>query len=184
MENKLFELGILIGRFQTFHSGHEDIFNKAVQICERVGVFVGSSQEKGTYKNPFSYETRERILKKVFGDSIYVFPLPDIGVGNNSKWGDYVLENVIKRFGKAPDLLVSGKEERRLDWFDSINGVSVAELYVPKTINISATAMREMFLRDDYENWKRYTNPVLWDEYENLRQEVLLSKDNTFTDSI
>jgi cytidyltransferase-like protein len=183
-QKKAFSLGVTVGRFQTFHTGHEYMIDKAIRICDTVGVFVGSSQESGTEKNPFSYETRERLLKKLFGDRIAVYPLPDIGVGNNSSWGDYVLKNIRERFGRAPELLVSGKEARRVDWFDSARGVNVAELYLPKIIDISATKMREFFITDNFEEWKKYTNPKLWDEYESLRAEVLVSKDNHFTASL
>ena len=184
MSSKPFELGIILGRFQTFHTGHEYMINTAAAICDRLAVIVGSSQESGTIKNPFDYETRERILKKLFGNSVEVYPLPDIGVGNNSAWGDYVLENVRKFCGKAPDLLVSGKESRRLDWFDETQGVSAAELYVPKTIDISATKMREFFITDNFAEWKKYTNPILWDEYEQLKAAVIAAKDNLETASL
>lgn len=184
MKAKPYKLGILVGRFQTLHSGHEDMINRAIALCERVGVFVGSSNESGTSKNPFSYDTREKMLKTVFGDNVFVYPLPDIGVGNNSTWGDYVLKNVVERFGEMPDLLISGKEARRVSWFDSVEGTSIAELYIPKTIDISATEMREHFINNDVESWREYTNPKLWNMYDELRKEVLKSKDNTATESI
>ena len=184
MNNKPYRLGILVGRFQTLHSGHTDMINRAIELCDKVGIFVGSSNESGTSKNPFSYETREDMLKTVFGNVVFVFPLPDIGVGNNSTWGDYVLKNVVDRFGEMPDLLVSGKEARRVSWFDSVDGASIAELYIPKTIEISATEMRDFLINDDCESWKKYTDSKLWGKYEKLRQEVLLSKDNSETHSI
>lgn len=184
MNSKPYKLGIIVGRFQTFHTGHESMINTAVTLCEKVGVFVGSSQESLTMKNPFSYEERERILRKVFSDKIEIYPLPDVGVGNNSKWGEYVLENVEKRFHRLPDILVSGKEGRRVDWFDCEKGFSIAELYVPKTIYISATTMREHLINDDFESFKQYTSEVLWDEYDNFRETVLKCKDNLVTSSI
>ncbi len=184
MTEKPYKLGIIVGRFQTFHTGHEYMIDSAIRLCDRVGVFVGSSQESGTLKNPFTYEARERILRKVFSDKIDIFPLPDIGVGNNSKWGDYVLKNVCDNYGEPPSLLVSGKEGRRLDWFDSIMGLSVAELYVPKTIYISATKMREHLINDDFESWKTYTSEVLWDDYDEFRETVINCKDNLKTSSI
>ncbi len=184
MNNKPYRLGILVGRFQTLHSGHTDMINRAIELCDKVGIFVGSSNESGTSKNPFSYETREDMLKTVFGNEVFAFPLPDIGVGNNSTWGDYVLKNVVDRFGEMPDLLVSGKEARRVSWFDSVDGASIAELYIPKTIEISATEMRDFLINDDCESWKKYTDSKLWGKYEKLRQEVLLSKDNSETHSI
>ena len=151
MENKPFRLGLVVGRFQTLHTGHEDMIRKAIALCDRVGLFVGSSQESGTFKNPFSYELRREMLTDVFGSNVCVYPLPDIGVGNNAKWGDYVLGQVTERFGRLPDLVVSGKEERRLDWFDSIAGNGISELYVPKSIEMSASQMRQFFAEDDFE---------------------------------
>lgn len=182
--NKPYKLGFLVGRFQPLHSGHEDMINRAIELCDRVGVLIGSSNESGTSKNPFTYETREEMLKTVFGDSICVCSLPDIGVGNNSTWGDYVLKNVVDRFGEMPELLISGKEARRVSWFDSVEGASIAELYIPKTIDISASQMREHFIDNDVESWKKYTNSKLWNMYEKLRQEVLGSKDNNETHSM
>ena len=184
MENKPYRLGITVGRFQTFHRGHQYMIDKAVALCEKVGVFIGSSQESGTAKNPFDYETRKWLLTKIYGDRISVYPLPDIGVGNNSCWGDYVLDNVTERFGETPDLLVSGKEARRIDWFDSVKALTIAELYVPKIIDISASQMRGYFLSGDAEAWKRYSDPVLWDEFEPLRAVVEAAQGNTETASL
>lgn len=181
---KMYELGVLVGRFQTIHKGHVEMIEKALALCDTVGVFVGSSQESRTEKNPFSYEEREIMLKAVFGERIYVYPLPDIGVGNNSKWGDYVMKNVKERFGILPDLSVSGKEDRRASWLDSEEGKSVAELYIAKTIDISATQMREFLISDDRENWEKYTDEKLYPMYDSMRKIVISSKDNKNTESI
>lgn len=181
---KAFRLGILVGRFQMLHAGHEMMIRTALLTCERVALFVGSSQESGTEKNPFSYELREKILRTMFGNLIEIYPLPDIGVGNNGTWGDYVLRNVENRCGFRPDLLVSGREERRLDWFDSEEGKTVAELYIPKTIEISASALRALLIADDFESWAGFVSPALHPLYPELRAIVMASKDNTQTASI
>lgn len=184
MSNKPYKLGIVVGRFQSFHTGHENMINTAVMMCDKVLLLVGSSQESGTMKNPFTYEERKRILHKIFGDQIHIYPLPDIGAGNNNKWGRYVFNNVKKYLNQSPDLLVSGKEQRRLDWFDNVDDLSIAELYIPKKIDITATRMREHLLNDEFEKWKTYTNKKIWDEYDNFRKTVYLCKDNTYTESI
>lgn len=184
MGNKPFTLGIMVGRFQTLHSGHEFMIDKAIELCDEVGIFVGSSQESGTNKNPFSYELRKELLETIYGDSIKIYPLSDIGVGNTSKWGDYVLQNVLDRFGKYPDLIVSGRESRRVDWLSGDIGKTIAEIYVPKTIEISASQMRDFFVENNFDEWKKYTNPKYWDKYETLRKIVLESMNNTETESI
>ena len=184
MEKKPFRLGLVVGRFQTLHTGHEDMIGKAIALCDCVGIFVGSSQESGTFKNPFSYALRREMLMDVFGGSVRVYPLPDIGVGNNGTWGEYVLKNVNAQYHCAPDLLISGKEVRRVSWFDGIAGVRISELYIPKAIDISASQMRAFLLEGDRESWQRYTNCALWGQYDSLRQLVLESKDNDMTASI
>ncbi len=184
MIDKPFSLGILVGRFQAIHSGHEQMIRTALSLCQRVGIFVGSSQESGTATNPFSYDTRQELLRLLFGNQVDIFPLPDIGVGNNGTWGEYVLKNVADRYQCAPDLLISGKELRRVSWFDGIEQVRISELYIPKTIEISASQMRSFFLEDDRQSWQRYTNPVLWGQYDALRRQVLSSKDREDTASI
>ena len=184
MAEKPYKLGILVGRFQTVHTGHCMMIGKAAELCERVGIFVGSSQEYRTAKNPFTYEEREEMLRAVCPECVSIFPLPDIGVGNNARWGEYVLKNVLDRFGMMPELSVSGKEERRASWLEGELGAEVAELYVPKTIDISATAMREFFLRDDRAAWQSYTDERLWGMYDTLREAVIASKDNMNTKSI
>ena len=182
--DKPFALGILVGRFQTLHAGHQQMIETALALCGQVGIFIGSSQESGTRKNPFPYELRKKMLENLFGSRVSIYPLPDIGVGNTAAWGDYVLENVKKRFGRLPDLLVSGKEARRLDWFDSVEGVRIAELYIPKTIEISASRMREFLLRDDRASWERYVNQEIHSLYPELRALVLASQENENTMSI
>lgn len=184
MNEKPFSLGILVGRFQTIHSGHEQMIRTALALCSRVGIFVGSSQESGTAQNPFPYATRAGLLRLLFGDEIQIYPLPDIGVGNNGAWGGYVLEHVRAQYGRYPDLLISGKEERRINWFDGVGEVDISELYIPKTIHISASQMRAFFLDGDRESWQRYTNPILWGQYDTLRRLVLESKDHGETASL
>ena len=181
---KPYRLGIVVGRFQTFHNGHRQMIAKAVELCDEVGVFIGSSQEAGTVKNPFDYETRKRLIGSLYGETVRIYPLPDIGVGNNARWGAYVLEQVTARFSEPPDLMISGKEERRIDWFDGVEGVSVAELYVPKTIDISATRMRSFFLENDFESFRAFSPEEFWPEFAALREIVLAAQANPETASI
>ena len=181
---KPYELGILIGRFQTLHAGHVMMIDKAIELCGEVGLFVGSSQESMTENHPFSYEVRKEMLEKVFGDRLKIYPLVDIHVGNYSGWGEYVLQNVVERFGRSPDLLISGKEERRINWFDGVSGLRISELYIPKLIDISASEMRAFLLKDDEASWKEYSPEALHGMYRTLRQIVLQSAGNTETDSL
>ena len=184
MSEKPFRFALLVGRFQMLHLGHVDMIRKALECADRVGILIGSSQESGTRTNPFSYELRAEILKKVFGEQILVAPLPDIHVGNVPRWGEYVLDTAEHAFKVTPDLFVSGKEGRRESWFSGENGRTMAELTVPKTIEISASELRELLTLGKRKEWRTYVDPKLWPLYPRLREAVLLSRDETETDSI
>ncbi len=89
-------ISLFIGRFQPFHVGHlQDIAN-ALSFSEKVIIAIGSSQEKGTNENPFSYEERREMIKKTL-DAEHVtaygfFPIPDIN--DDSAWVSHVIKIV------------------------------------------------------------------------------------------
>ena len=175
-DKKIFRLGMVLGRFQPLHAGHEEIIRAALARCERVCVLVGSAQEMGTEKNPFSYALRRELLADVFGHELSVYPLPDAGLGNNSAWGGYVLQKVRDYIGVGPDLFVSGEEQRRESWFaPQVRAGEITELFVPKTVDISAERMRVFLKENNLMAWQAYTNPCLWSYYETLRELVLSS---------
>ena len=182
IDPKPYELGFLLGRFQPVHIGHEDMIDQAISMCREVAVFIGSSQESGTAINPLSFEQRKELIENVYGKSVKVYPIPDIGVGNVSEWGEYVLKTVENRCGKAPDLFISGKEERRLEWFNGEKGKALSEWIIPKTIDISASRLREMLILGD--EWKKYVNPKNIEKYESLKEQFIKTRSKTETESI
>ena len=181
---KPYKFGLILGRFQTFHKGHKQIIDTACRLCDKAAVFIGSAQESGTEKNPFTYEQRKAMIEKTCRRGVAVYPIDDIGVGNNSKWGEYVVKCVKERCGELPDLFVTGKEERRIDWFDGIEGLDLAELYVPKTIDISASVLRGYMLDGDAASWRKYMPKALWGDFDVMRRIVENSFENKKTDSI
>ena len=74
---KPYNTGLICGRFQTFHKGHEKLVETALLLCNRVLILIGSSQECGTERNPFNINTRTKILKEIYGDR------PEIMIGND-----------------------------------------------------------------------------------------------------
>ena len=182
---KKYSLGMVVGRFQTFHHGHEQMIRYALDQCETIIIMIGSAQESNNQKNPFDYEFRHNILSTIFQQEIqegkiFLAPLTDLGVGNNTTWGDHLINIVIKTCGRRPDAMISGEEERRTKWFRAKHG-PIEQVYVPKTINISATAMREHMLNNNRESWQEFTNPKIWPMYDVMRQLLIAAQANTET---
>lgn len=77
---KPYDVGLICGRFQTFHKGHEKLINTGLMLCDRVLILIGSAQEYGTERNPLNINTRTNMLKTVYGDNpnIMIYGLSDM----------------------------------------------------------------------------------------------------------
>ncbi len=178
---KIFNSGLIVGRFQVFHLGHYDIVSKALDICDKVILFIGSSQESRTSKNPLTFEERRDMIAETFQtDNLIILPLPDAGIGNNEKWGEYVLSQISKPY-ITPEIAISGRESRRSTWFDTCN---ISEMFVAKTIEVSATEMRNYLKNGDKDSWMKYSPEAIHHRYEELRKIILDTQDITYTKSI
>lgn len=144
---KKYKYGLYIGRFQPIHIGHESIIRKMLNECERVIIAIGSAQESGTAKNPFSLEQRADLITNVFyreriEGRLKIMPLEDReNPSNDASWGDYVFQKVYNRFYIFPDVIYEGEEAERNNWYDNRN---VEIIRVSRTdIPVSATLVRE-----------------------------------------
>lgn len=153
MEKK-YKCGLYIGRFQPIHIGHESIIRKMLNECEQIIVAVGSAQESGTERNPFTFEQRADLIINVFYHYIIagrmsVIPLRDrINPANDASWGDYVFQNVWDITHQVPDVVYEGEEAERNTWYDNLD---VEVVRVPRTnIPVSATELRESIKNREY----------------------------------
>ena len=174
---KVYDCGLLCGRFQTFHVGHESLIDTGLKLCDRMIVLVGSSQESGTERNPFNIVTRISVIKEVFDtDRVMVYALSDLTNENDitPDWGRYVLSNVDRYIYKAPELMIYGNDESRSKWFDPEDIKDTSEFIIPRSrIPISATELRKMMVFDDRKEWMKWVNPRLHKMYDQLRAELM-----------
>ena len=97
--------GCVLGRFQFFHYGHEQLIVEAAKLCEKLTVFIGSSQEYGTVKNPLTYKQRKAVVLRCLEfNSIKdyrVLPAPDV-LYDDEVWEDGLAENYTFATYRAP----------------------------------------------------------------------------------
>ena len=175
---KQYNYGLVCGRFQTFHLGHEKLIDTALDMCEKVLVFIGSAQESGTERNPYDIELRKRILRAVYGDrkDLILEGLDDLTNENDITpvWGRYVLDNTIRIIGRAPDVIIFGNDEERGKWFDDDDIQGIDQYEIPRgNIPISATMIRQMMIDDERDNWERWVNPKIYPLYDEMREKLL-----------
>lgn len=141
---KPYDVGLICGRFQTYHIGHESLINMGMQLCDRILILIGSAQECGTERNPLNINTRTKMLKEIYGDSpnIMIYGLADMTDENDIRpeWGKYLLGNVDRYVYKVPELMITGNDEERNRWFADEDVVNMSQLIVNRgKIKISAT---------------------------------------------
>lgn len=175
---KPYDVGLICGRFQTFHIGHESLVETGIKLCDRVLILVGSAQECGTERNPFNINTRTKMLKSIYGDrpEIMIYGLADMTDENDIRpeWGRYLLDNVDRYIYKAPELMIYGNDESRSKWFAQDDIRDTSEFIVNRgRIPISATMVREAMVFDNRKLWMSMVNSKLHKMYSELREELM-----------
>lgn len=175
--NKPFQMALVCGRFQHIHNGHVAMVNRALDVAERVLILIGSAQESTTVRNPFSYETRQRLVRKVYPDErVLIAPLPDMTKEDDvtPEWGRFVLCNARQAAPQAIDVLVYGDDENRRHWFDERDLAGISSVTIAHdTVPIHATQLRERLARNDVELWKPFVPSVIHSCFAELRRQLL-----------
>ena len=169
---KEYKLGLVLGRFQVFHRGHELIIDTALNNCEKVLIFIGSSDKKDTFANPFSYEYRKNIIEEVYDNkNIIIAPLPDLGVGDVPLWGKYVMDNAIKALG-MPDCIIYGIESKCEEWYKDYQNLHYIKVG-RNNIDISSTKLKEIIINDNYDEYLKYVNPKIINHYDEIKNKLI-----------
>ena len=175
---KPYDVGMVVGRFQTFHKGHEKLIETGLMLCDRLLIFIGSAQECGTERNPLNINTRTKMLKAIYGDdpNIMIYGLPDLTNESDIRpeWGRYLLDNADRYIFKNPEIMIYGNDESRSAWFAKEDLKNTTELIINRSeLPISATMLRKYMVEDDRKAWMALVNPKLHKMYDELRAELM-----------
>lgn len=162
MTCKYFKTGLVIGRFQPLHKGHQMLIEAALDSCDRVVVLIGSSQAFGTRENPLSSSDRYRMIASCFSKEyeegrLLILPIADReNYSDDSSFGEYVYAHIRNAFGIQPDCVIEGKESVRKDWWASMPHRGHIEVS-RDGLEVSGTALRHAILTDDQEYIDTYS---------------------------
>lgn len=178
--NKPYKFGFICGRFGHADLGHKLLFDKGLQLCQKVYIAVGSAQEKGTLRNPFPVETRVRVIKDMYPDlseeKLIVDGIKDMSneLNRSTSWGTYLKKHIMDKFDMFPDLILYGREGNRSQWFEEKDMINTDDLIVSRDlIPISGTIMRGFLVIDDQKSWQKNMPETIYHMYSELREELL-----------
>lgn len=159
---KSYQHGLTIMRAQPLHIGHERIIRQMLDKCDKVTVILGSIQEQGTARNPFSYSQRKKMILNVFEQErprLKILGLFDIH--NPQEWTNFVLDFLQEAAPDrgAPDAYFGGSPKDApwvRNYFDHVECIDRTDLSFPY---VSASMVRDMMSIGD-ERWKNFISPA------------------------
>lgn len=178
--NPVFDFAFVCGRYGHAHLGHYNLIQKGIQLSRKTYVAVGSAQEKRTLRNPFSVETRIKVIRQMFPElgenQLIIGGINDMSneLNRSTSWGTYLKKHLIEKFGKFPDLILYGHEGGRSNWFEESDMINTHELLVPRgMVPISGTEIRAYLLIEDKDSWRKFVPESIYPMYDELRAELL-----------
>ena len=176
----LYDIGMVIGRFQPFHLGHFIILERALEQCNKVVVVIGSAQESRTPLNPLTATEREQLIIDSFinrSDSSALEKIEFLHLNdretwsNDSSFGEYVISAIERTYGIAPNVIFEGKEASRSNWFDTID-IDIVQISRSRCTT-SGTELREAIYNGDKSTWEGQCAPGTEDYFDIIREAIL-----------
>jgi bifunctional NMN adenylyltransferase/nudix hydrolase len=141
---------ILIGRFQPPHNAHLEIIKRCTPLTDRLVIIAGSAHQPRTYKNPFTFDERARMIKNAAAGlnmQIYVEPNTDT-IYNDQAWAVRIqsIHNKYQLPGAKTAIIGHKKDDSSfyLDMFPQWDFVNVDQIEP-----LGATDIRDLFFRRD-----------------------------------
>lgn len=177
------KVAFVCGRFEPIHKGHQLLIDEAYKLQKDVAILICSSQESRTSQNPLSFEERKKLIEKIYPKAI-IIPVPDMGIGNNERWGDFLL-SVLKKYDCEPIFFVTGEEERRESWFrkEILKKMKIIKISRSQIV-ISATELRKDIRNNNIEKIKEFMPQEIVEDIINLKEVFIESAKETSTKSI
>ena len=176
----LYDIGMIIGRFQPFHLGHSIILERALYQCNKVIVVIGSAQESRTPLNPLSAAEREQLIIDSFVNRLDSYMLEKLEFlhlndrenwSNDASFGEYVINAIKHTYGITPKVIFEGKESSRNNWFDTVD-IDIVQISRNKCTT-SGTQLREAIYKGDKSAWENQCAPGTEDYFDTIREAIL-----------
>jgi bifunctional NMN adenylyltransferase/nudix hydrolase len=151
---------VVIGRFQPFHSAHQDLIQYSLTLAEKVIVILGSARSAPDIKNPFTPEMRAEMIKACLPieNKRLIFRAVRDYPYNDHIWTtevQNVVNEEIEDETEANVAIVGFFKDRSSYYLNLFPQWDFEEFYCKdkSKLKINATEIREKYFADD-ESWK------------------------------
>lgn len=149
--SKKYDTLVLIGRFQPLHSAHLEIIKRATALTDQLVIIVGSANQPRTYKNPFTFDERKRmILDATRGLDLQVFVESNTDtIYNDQAWAVRV-QSIVSKYrviGGAGVGIIGHKKDLSSSYLNMFPQWTLEEVELIEPLN--ATDVRDLYFRRD-----------------------------------
>jgi bifunctional NMN adenylyltransferase/nudix hydrolase len=153
MTNKKYNVLVLIGRFEPDHNAHLEIMNRAKLLANKLIIIVGSANQPRTYKNPFTFEERKKMIIESTRGMIDCYFSVAIeqntdSIYNDQAWASRVQAIVANNTDSTDRIGIIGhKKDISSSYLDMFPQWELEEVELMEPLN--ATDIRDLYFRQD-----------------------------------
>jgi len=151
---KKYDTLVLIGRFQPLHNAHLEIIKRCTALTDQLVVIAGSAKQPRTYKNPWTFDERARMIKAATaGLSMRVYVEPNIDtIYNDQAWAVRV-QGIVSKYAALGDKIgvIGHKKDEssfyldmfpqwefeNVDEIEPLSAVNIRDLYFKRNANMA-----------------------------------------------
>ncbi len=171
---KPFKSGLAVMRAQPPHIGHLKLIGRMLDECEKIIIILGSVQEQGTDRNPYSYIQRKQMLQKIYENTAEQERIKILGIfdiNNPTEWADFVLDFIKEAAPETekPDVYYAGSEYDA-QWFrKSFRHIRIENRIDYDFPYVSGSMVRDMIKIGD-QRWHNFVPQAIHSMIEELSQ--------------
>lgn len=145
--------GVILTRAQPIHKGHIDTIKEALKENDKVLLIIGSSNKRGTERNPISIDIREHIVRNALKDCaledhVDILTLPDWSTEKAyqyaKEWGNFFYYNVVRMIERKEFTMYYNDDVSIVkNWFNDVLKERVTVKQTGRKRDVSATKIRE-----------------------------------------
>lgn len=135
------KVGLVHGRFQPFHNGHKFLVDEMLKECDLGVVLIGAAAPTNAdERNPFSLETRKKMIRSVYGENSRLFVGANVDLdrphADDAQWDVLLASCVLSLTGYLPTTVYVGNNygvywtrvapTPKIRRFGRVNGISAS----------------------------------------------------------
>jgi bifunctional NMN adenylyltransferase/nudix hydrolase len=136
---------IVIGRYQIYHKGHEQLIRKALEIADEVLIMIGSAMQSRNIRNPFNHSERAEMILSMLSESerarINFLPVRDYY--DDSLWNADVQRQVARCVADSERIALVGFKKDDTYYLDNFPNWDA--LAIESNLDKDATDLRKLY---------------------------------------